>query len=114
MALDIYAIEIISLSEINTVQPLTIEQINTNPDDFKRTLFSLGMDCYNYPLTEQHCTHRNRFGNIVTDYRWVCNSRVDKQWVESGYASQAAKDKSLGNSLLIDSYRLRGEVESVG
>ena len=112
MALNIAAIEIISLTELQTVAPwITKEFIDNNQDVFKQILHDLGMNTKDYPFEEQYCTHRNRFNNIVTDYRWVGNSRIDKEWVESPYASQEAKDKALGNSLLIDAYRLRGMTE---
>lgn len=110
--LQICAIEYISLSEIQTVDSsITKEWIDSNSDKFKEILFNLGCDIYNYPADEQYVCHRNRFGNTVTDFRWVCNSRVDKEWIQSGYASIEAKDKSLNNKLLIESYKSRGLVD---
>lgn len=113
MSLQIAAIEYLSLSEIQTVAPhVTKEFIEDNPEKFSKLLYELGMET-NLPVEEQFNTHRNRFGNVITTYRWVGNSRIDKEWCNSGYASCAAIDKSKNNSLLIDCYRLRGEVESV-
>lgn len=113
MALNIAAFEAISLSELTTVMPwLTKEWIDENPDVFKQILYDCGLDSFNYIVDEQMNTHRNRFNNIITTWRWVCMSRTDKEWCQSGYASQASKDRALGNKLLIDSYRLRGECES--
>lgn len=110
--LNIYAVEYISLSEISTVYPhVNKEWVDNNIDKFQKMLFELGMDIYNFPAEEQYCTHRNRFGNIVTDYRYVGNSRLDSEWVQSGYASQEAMDKSLNNRLLVDLYRSRGMCE---
>jgi len=112
MSLNIAAFEAISLSELQTVMPWLIEEwIDENPDTLNEMLFDLGLDVYNFPVDKQYCTHRNRFGNIITTWRWVCNSRLDKAWIDSPYASKAAKDKAIGNRLLVDCYRLRGEVE---
>lgn len=114
MALDIIAIEYVSLSEIQTVAPhYTKEYFDENPDELKSVLYSLGMEVYDYPHEEQYNTHRNRLGNTITTWRWVGNSRIDKEWLSSGYASIEARDKSLKNSLLIESYKMRGLVEVV-
>lgn len=111
--LNIAAFEAISLSELTTVMPwLNKEWIDENPNVFKQILYDCGLDSFNYIVDEQMNTHRNRFNNIITTWRWVCMSRTDKEWCQSGYASQASKDRALGNKLLIDSYRLRGECES--
>jgi len=110
--LNICAIEYVSLSELETVMPwITLEWTEENPDILKNMLHDLGMDAWNYPVDVQDCTHRNRFGNVITTRRWVGNSRVDKEWLESGYASTAAKDRALGNKLLIESYLKRGEAD---
>lgn len=112
MALNIVAISYVSLSEIQTVNPeITLQWTLDNPDEFKQMLYELGGDVYNYPYEVQDVTHRNRFGNIVTCPRYVCNERTDAQWVKSEYASIEAKDKSLNNKLLIESYKSRGLVD---
>lgn len=112
MALQIAAFGAISLSELQTVdQSLTKEYFEENPEKLKEVLFGLGLDVYNYPVDEQHVQHRNRFGNIITTWRWVCNERIDRQWVTSGHATQAAIDKASGSRLLVDCYLQRGEVE---
>ena len=112
MPLNIAAFEVISLSELQTVMPwLTKEWIDENPDTFNKMLFDCGMDVFNFPVDAQYNTHRNRFNNLITTWRWVCNSRLDQEWIDSEYASTAAKDKAKGNRLLIDCYRMRGEVE---
>lgn len=111
--LNIIAVEYISLSELETALPsITKEWIDNNHEEFKQMLFELGLDCFNYPVTEQHNTHRNRFGNVNTTYRWVCNSRLDEEWVNSPYSSYEAKAKSKNNKLLIDLFRLKGLVDS--
>lgn len=112
MALVIAAVSYISLSEIQTVdKTITEEWIEKNPKQFEDILYSLGMDTKNYPYERQDVTHRNRFGNVITCPRWVGNERICKEWVESGYASVEAKDKSLNNSILTDCYRARGMCE---
>lgn len=112
MALQIAAYGIISLSEIQIVKPeYTKEYFDNNPDELKEVLYSLGVETYTLPVEEQYIQHRNRFGNIVTDWRWVGNERLDVEWCQSGHASKAAKDKASGNKILVDVYRMRGEVE---
>ena len=111
--LRIAAISYISLSEIQTVANwVTEEFIEENPEVFKKMLFDLGMDVYNYPWEVQNVTHRNRFGNTITCPRYVGNERVDKEWVSSPYSSVEARDKSLNNKILNDLYRFKGLVES--
>jgi len=56
-------------------------------------------------------THRNRFGAVITCARWVGDERIDKEYVQSNFASQAAKDKSLNNRMLNDLYKQKGMVE---
>ena len=110
--LRIAAISYISLSEIQTVANwVTEEFIEENPEVFKKMLFDLGMDVYNYPWEVQNVTHRNRFGNTITCFRYVGNERIDKEWVSSPYSSVEARDKSLNNSILTDIYRSKGMVE---
>lgn len=111
--LRIAAISYISLSEIQTVANwVTEEFIEENPEVFKKMLFDLGMDVYNYPWEVQNVTHRNRFGNTITCPRYVGNERIDKEWVSSPYSSVEARDKSLNNKILNDLYRFKGLVES--
>lgn len=113
MALQIAAYGIISLSEIQTVKPeYTKEYFDNNPDELKAVLYSLGVETYTLPVEEQYIQHRNRFGNIVTDWRWVGNERLDADWVTSGHASYEAVAKSANNKILTDLFRMRGMVES--
>lgn len=102
----------VSLSEITEVFPnLTPKSLNDNPDDLKQILFDLGMSLETEIETQENIMHRNRFGQIVQCTRWVGDERTDEEWLKSGYASQAAKDKAKGGRLLLDMYRLKGEVE---
>lgn len=112
MALNIIAVTYISLSEIQTVRPEIDEQWTLdNADEFRAILYDLGADCYNYPVDIQNVTHRNRFDNLITCNRYVCNERQDREWITSGYASIEAYDKSLNNKFLIESYKSRGLVD---
>lgn len=107
----IIALVYISQSELWTVNPLyTEEWVQNNPQQLEQVLYDLGMDV-NQPYEVQFNTHRNRFGNINTCTRVVGNSRLDKVWIESGYASEEAIDKQQGNSLVKDLYSLRGMTE---
>lgn len=113
MTLKIAATVFISLSEIQTVAPWCDEEfIENNQEVFKQMLYDLGADVYQYPIEVQDVTHRNKFGNIITCKRWVCNERVDPAWVTSGHASYEATAKSANNKILTDLFRMRGMVES--
>ena len=110
--MNIAALCIVSISELAKVKPdITYDWIDNNPEEFKRTLYELGADINRTIEKQENVTHRNRFNEIVTCDRYVCDERVDKAWIESPYASQEAKDKSLNNKMLNDLYRLRGCIE---
>ena len=107
----IIALVYISQSELWTVNPdYTEEWLQNNPQQLEQVLYDLGLDI-NQPYEVQHNTHRNRFGNLNTCTRWVGNSRLDQEWIESGYASSEAIDKQQGNNLVKDLYSLRGMTE---
>jgi hypothetical protein len=108
MMRDIAALQQISLSELRTMHPkYTEDYVKENPEEIKGILFDLGLNT-NEHFEAQHNTHRNRFNNPVTCTRWVGSERVDSEWLESGYASQLAIDKSKGNKLLVDLYSTKG------
>ena len=107
----IIALVYISLSELQTIDPkYTEEWIDSSEQELLGVLRGLGLDI-NKPWERQIVEHRNRFGNINTCSRFVGNSRIDEEWVTSGYASQEAIDKSKNNRMLTDLYRQRGMVE---
>lgn len=107
----IIALVYISQSELWTVNPQYNELwIAENDKELQGVLYGLGLDV-NQPYETQFNTHRNRFGNLNTCTRWVGNSRLDQEWIESGYASDEAIDKQQGNSLVKDLYSLRGMTE---
>ena len=110
--MQIAALVYISMSELAKVMPdITYDWVDNNTREFLDILHGLGMNV-NQPIElQENINHRNRFEEIVTCHRWVGNERTDKEWVNSGYASQEAIDKSKNNKLLTDLYRLRGKVE---
>ncbi len=104
----ITALTYLSLSEIQRFKPeCTEDWVKENPDEIKGVLHNLGLD-FNLPYERQFVTHRNRFNEVVMCSRWVGYERQDKDWIESGYASQEAMDKVKGNKLLVDLYRTKG------
>lgn len=107
----IIALVYISLSELRTIDPkYTEEWVDSSEQELLGVLHGLGLDV-NKPWERQVVEHRNRFGNINTCSRFVGNSRIDKEWIESGYASEEAVAKSLNNRMLNDLFRMRGMTE---
>lgn len=107
--LNIIALRFVSLSEIQKVRPeIDTAWIESNPTEFEKILFGLGIDT-SVPFSYQNdLPHRNFFGELVRCSRWVGNERCDKEWLNSGHASVEAKDKVRGSRLMIDLYRLKG------
>jgi hypothetical protein len=108
----ILALSYISFSEIQMVKPeCTHEwamQSDANNKVFRQYLYDLGLDI-NQPFEYQtDIEHRNRFNQVVLGARVVGLQRQDQEWIESGYASIEAIDKSKGNRLLNDLYRQKG------
>ena len=113
--LEIIALSYISFSELQKVdQTITPQWAENNTEEFNKTLYSLGMDTSIPYDWQRNIPHRNRFNEVVTCDRIVGNERTDKEWINSGYASQEAIDKSKHNKILVDLYRMKGLVESVG
>lgn len=105
---EIVAIRIISLSDMYTANnQFTEKYAQDNPDVIKDLLYELGIDI-KQPYEHQVNTHRNFFNKEYTGSRWVGYERTDQAWLESGYASQEAIDKSCGSRLLTDLYRSKG------
>ena len=112
--LEIVALSYISFSELQKVDTsITPEWAENNIDKFNEILRSIGVDTEIPYDWQRNIPHRNRFNEIVTCDRIVGNELTTKEWVESGYASQEAIDKSKRNKLLTDIYRMKGLVESV-
>lgn len=110
--MNICALCIISVSEIAKVIPsITYQWIEDNRHKFLDMLYELGMNT-NQPIEYQkEIQHKNRFGEIRICDRYVGNERGDPAWINRGYASKEALDRSLNNKLLLDLYRLKGAVE---
>lgn len=74
--------------------------LETNKDYLFKLLHDLGLDV-NRDLEYQDVTqHRNRLNQLVTCGRYSGWERTDKEWIESGYASRAAKIAASGCKLL--------------
>ena len=109
--MQIIALRFVSMSELVKVLPdITYDWIDENPTAFSLMLYELGVNT-NQSIEVQELYHYNFFREAVFCKRWVGNERTDETWLKRGYASQAAKDKSKDSKLLIDLYRLKGEVE---
>lgn len=78
------------------------------PNSFKKILWKLGLDVNTLYQRQDGLFHRNRLNEVVFCSRWVGCERLDKEWIESGYASQEAIDKASGSKLIKDLYRLKG------
>lgn len=110
--LKISALVYISFSELQQFnRNISPEWAAENPEEFKKVLWDVGLDTnvpWDYQTMQQH---RNRFEQEVICDRIVGNERIDTEWINSGYASVAAKDKAAGNHLVLDLYRLKGLIE---
>jgi hypothetical protein len=103
----IVALCIISESELVKVIPNYSAEFENNTLEFKKVLFSLGMDTERYVLRQDGLQHRNRLNETVVCSRWVGEERLDEAWLLSGYASKEAIDKASGSKILEDLYRSR-------
>jgi len=109
--MQIAALCYVSMSELAKAMPdITYEWIEQNNHKFLDLLEGLGMNT-KQPIERQFTLqHKNRLGEVVICDRFVGLERTDKAWVESGYASREAIDKSKSNGILIDLYAQRGMV----
>lgn len=78
------------------------------PDKLKGILYEAGLDTNTHYEKQEDILHRNIMNKVVKCHRWVGNSRTDKAWINSGYASAEAIDRSKCNRLLDDLYRSKG------
>lgn len=105
---DIAAIKCISLSELYLVDNKYTEMwAMSNQAELEQILYDSGLDTNEY-FEHQVNTHRNLMNQIYTGSRWAGLERTDKAWINSGYASREAIDRSKCNRLLNDLYRSRG------
>jgi hypothetical protein len=108
----------VSLSEILRVQPyFTLKSTRNSKgeysSEFLELLYGLGADVQESIREDLSSTHRNRFNEVVTCPKWLCEERLDSLWINSGYASRAAVDKASGSLLVEASYRMRGETKDM-
>lgn len=110
--MQITALVYVSMSELAKVMPeITYDWIDENPTRFKLMLYNLGLNTEEPYECQENVQHRNRFNEVVTSSRWVGVERLDQSWLDTPYASTAAKDKKRGNKLLVELYAMRGEAE---
>ena len=105
----IIALKYVSAVDIAKVFPsFTYDYIKTNPKEFQDILYQFGMNInYMYEIQEDK-QHKSIEGKLVQADRYVGQERTDKEWLDSGWASREAKDKSSGSKLLNDLYRMKG------
>lgn len=70
-------------------------------------LHQFGLDISKTYERQDGLWHRNKMNQIVLCSRYVGQERQDTEWITSGYASQAAKDKYSCSKLLEDIYRAK-------
>lgn len=99
----------ISESEIVLVNSeYTYDDFLNNPQKYNDLFFSLGMDMnYSFVYMPIHL-HRNRLNKVVICGRFYGDERTDKEWISSGHASQAAKDKASNCRLIDEMYQVKG------
>jgi len=102
----IAAVVHVSESEIAALYPdYEYSWFENDIDKLKGILHDLGADTNQHIEYQIATQHRNRLGNVVTCARYYCSERLDLEWLKSGYASTAAKDKAKNSRLLDDVYR---------
>jgi hypothetical protein len=102
----IMALVYISESEISEIYPQYDSKWELEkPATLKNILYQFGLDTSKPYERQDGLTHRNMMNKIVTCSRWVGNSRLDVEWVQSGMASKECLDKVKNNRLLDDVYR---------
>lgn len=96
----------ISESEIAALYPdYDFSWFADEPEKVKGILFDLGLDVNQHWEMQEVTQHRNRMSTVVTCGRIYGTERMDTDWLRSGYASQATKDKAKNSRLLDDIYK---------
>lgn len=95
------AVLFVSESELAMLDPeYKYTWIDTNKDKLFGMFHTLGLDI-NRDLEYQDVTqHRNRLDKLVICGRYSGWERTDKEWINSGYASRAAKIAASGCKML--------------
>jgi hypothetical protein len=106
---NIIALVIVSAMDVHEVKKdFTYKWAEANPKEFNEILYAFGIDTSSFIERQENVTHRTRLNRLVICDRWVGNERIDKEWIESGYASRESKDKANGSQLLNDLYKYKG------
>lgn len=111
---EIVAYVYISESEVAKVVPTyTAEWEEQNLEKLEEILYSFGLNVKQPYRRYDGIPHRNKFNEVVVCSRWVGNERADDEWLNSGFASREAIDRSKNNKLLDNLYAQRGLTHSV-
>lgn len=111
---EIVAYVYVSESEVIKLAPdYTAKWEEQNLEQLEQILYSFGLNTKQRYRRYDGLPHRNRFGEVVVCSRWVGNERADKEWLDSGFASREAIDRSKNNKLLDNLYAQRGLTHSV-
>ena len=95
------AVIFVSESELVLADPAyQTDWIDTNKDHLWKLLDSLGMDITADIDFQEITQHRNRLNQLVTCRRFAGFERLDKEWINSGYASREAKIAASGSKML--------------
>ncbi len=81
--------------------------------ELENALWILGLDTNQNYYLQEAVQHRNRMSKLVTCGRYYGEERLDQAWLDSGYASKAAKDKAKNCRMLDELYRQKGLTEDV-
>lgn len=107
--MQIPALVFVSISEVQVVKPfVTPDWIADNRDEFYKYLYDLGIDTKKFVDKQEGIFHRNRLNKVVFGDRYLGYERTDKAWLDSGYATQEAKDSAVDSKLLEDLYKRKG------
>lgn len=87
------------------------EWASENPREFHELLWQFGLNAALGVEVQENVPHRCLQGVVVECHRYVGKERIDKEWLESGFASYEAKQKASNSQLLTDLYRAKGLVE---
>jgi len=95
------AVLFVSESELALVAPnYNTNWIETNKDELFKHLYDLGVDITSDIDFQEVTQHRNRLNQVVTCRRFAGFERLDKEWINSGYASREAKIAASGSKML--------------
>lgn len=94
---------VLSESELAKVIPdWTMDIVNNNPNEFRKILWDLGGDIHKPWEIQENIIHRNRIKEVVQCNRWILSERLDRDWINSGFASREAKNLASGSRMVQD------------